>query len=66
MNAKALLQFLTELEKQGNDLRLIHVLYREDFDSDVQEINFVEEDLYDEQSNSVLQSIVLLTDNSDI
>jgi hypothetical protein len=66
MNAKALLQFLTELEKQGNDLRLINVLYREDFDSDVQEINFVEEDLYDEQSNSVLQSIVLLTDNSDI
>jgi hypothetical protein len=66
MNAKALLQFLTELEKQGNDLRLINVLYREDFNSDVQEINFVEEDLYDEQSNSVLQSIVLLTDNSDI
>lgn len=66
MNAKALLQFLTELEKQGNDLRLINVLYRENFDSDVQEINFVEEDLYDEQSNSVLQSIVLLTDNSDI
>lgn len=66
MKAKALLQFLTELEKQGNDLRLINVLYREDFDSDVQEINFVEEDLYDEQSNSVLQSIVLLTDNSDI
>lgn len=66
MNAKALLQFLTELEKQGNDLKLINVLYREDFDSDVQEINFVEEDLYDEQSNSVLQSIVLLTDNSDI
>jgi hypothetical protein len=65
MNAKALLQFLNELEKQGNDLRLINVLYREDFDSDVQEINFVEEDLYDEQSNSVLQSIVLLTDNSD-
>jgi len=66
MNAKALLQFLTELEKQGNDLRLINVLYRENFDSDVQEINFLEEDLYDEQSNSVLQSIVLLTDNSDI
>lgn len=66
MNAKALLQFLTELEKQGNDLRLINVLYREDFDSDVQEINFVEEDLYDEQSNNVLKSIVLLTDNSDI
>lgn len=47
-------------------LKLINVLYREDFDSEVQEINFVEEDLYDEQSNSVLQSIVLLTDNSDI
>lgn len=66
MNAKALLQFLTELEKQGNDLRHINVLYREDFDSDVQEINFVEEDLYDEQNNNVLKSIVLLTDNSDI
>jgi len=66
MNAKALLQFLTELEKQGNDLRLINVLYREDFDSDVQEINFVEEDLYAEQNNNVLKSIVLLTDNSDI
>jgi hypothetical protein len=66
MNAKALLQFLTELEKQGNDLRLINVLFREDLNSEVQDINFVEEDLYDEQSNSVLQSIVLLTDNSDI
>jgi hypothetical protein len=66
MKAKALLQFLTELENQGNDLARIDILYREDLDSDVREINFVEEDLYDEQSNSVLQSIVLLTDNSDI
>ena len=66
MKAKALLQFLTELEKQGNDLARIDILYREDLDSDVREINFVEEDLYDEQSNSVLQSIVLLTDNQDI
>lgn len=66
MKAKALLQFLTELEKQGNDLARIDILYREDLDSDVREINFVEEDLYDEQTNNVLQSIVLLTDNQDI
>lgn len=65
MKANELLQFLTELQELGNDLSTISINYRYDNDSDVEVCNFVEEDLFDEETNKTLTSIILLTDNSD-
>ena len=66
MKANELLQFLTELQELGNDLSTISINYRYDFDSDVEVCNFVEEDLFDEETNNILTSIILLTDNSQL
>lgn len=62
MNAKKLLKYLQKLEKQGNDLSKITLNYRYDSDSDVQEITFVDEDLFDEETNSILESIIFISD----
>lgn len=66
MNAKELLNSLLELEKQGHDLENIEVYYRNNPDSDIEYISFVSEDLYDEETNSVLTSIVLMEEIEEI
>ena len=58
LTAQQLRQFLNEIEADGNDLSLIEINFRHDEDSDVTPINFVFEDLHDED-NSMLASIVL-------
>lgn len=59
MKARELMNYFEELEEQGVDLDNLDVNFREDYDSDVIKVNHVFEDLYDEETNSVLQSIVL-------
>jgi len=59
MNAKKLLKFLLELKADGVDLSKVSVNYRYDSDSDVEVIKYVGEDLFDQQTNSILESIVL-------
>jgi hypothetical protein len=59
MNAQKLLEFLLEIEQDGVDLSKVSVNYRYDDDSDVEGIRFVDEDLFDEDTNSILTSIVL-------
>jgi hypothetical protein len=66
MNAKELLNSLIELEEQGHDLENIEVYYRNNPDSDIEYISFVSEDLYDEETNSVLTSIVLMEEIEEI
>ena len=65
MNAQELLEFLQELEQDGVDLSQVSVNYRHDDDSDVEVVRFVGEDLFDEETNSVLTSIVLQCKQSD-
>jgi hypothetical protein len=65
MNAQKLLEFLQELEQDGVDLSQVSVNYRHDDDSDVDVVRFVGEDLFDEETNSVLTSIVLQCNQSD-
>jgi hypothetical protein len=65
MNAQELLEFLRELEQDGVDLSQVSVNYRHDDDSDVEVVRFVGEDLFDEETNSVLTSIVLQCKQSD-
>lgn len=59
MTAKKLLKFLLELKQDGVDLSKVSINYRYDDDSEVEVVNFVGEDLFDQETNSILKSIVL-------
>lgn len=59
MNAQKLLEFLLELEADGVDLSQVSVNYRDNDDSDVEVVRYVGEDLFDQETNSILESIVL-------
>lgn len=61
MNAKTLLQFLLDLEANGQNLSLIKVNYRHNDNADVEPVKAVWEDLY-HPNTSQLRSIVLVTD----
>ena len=65
MNALTLLNKLVDLKIEGHDLEKIEVTYRHDYDSDVVGVVDLEEGLYDEQTNSRLETIVLVTDNTE-
>lgn len=65
MKANELLDYLLELS-EAYDLSKVSVYYRTDRDSDIEVINDVEDDLYDEQTNSELISIMLLNNPQDI
>jgi hypothetical protein len=60
MTAKELLNELVTLENNGHDLKNIEVYYRNNPDSDIETMSFVCEDLYDEETNNILTSIVLM------
>jgi hypothetical protein len=65
MNAQDLLNKLVDLKIEGHDLEKIEVTYRHDYDSDVVGVVDLEEGLYDEDTNSRLETIVLITDNTE-
>ena len=65
MNAQDLLNKLVDLKIEGHDLEKIAVSYRHDYDSDVVKVVDLEEGLYDEETNSRLETIVLITDNTE-
>ena len=65
MNAQDLLNKLVDLKIEGHDLEKIEVTYRHDYDSDVVGVVDLEEGLYDELTNSKLETIVLVTDNTE-
>ena len=44
----------------------VDVLFRRTYDSDVWEINHAHEDLYDEETNNILTSIMLLEDDREV
>lgn len=66
LTAKKLLNFLLSLENKGIDLKNVDVLYRYDRDDDENNVYEVEEDLYDENDNSTLTSIMLLTNGEEL
>ena len=65
LTAQTLLNFLTNLESNVNDLSKVLINYRFDSDSDVNICKFVTEDLFDAKTNNILQSICLVSDASD-
>jgi hypothetical protein len=65
MKANKLLEYLLELDKVY-DLSRVDIYYRTDRDSEDEAVNHIEEDLYDEHTNSELISIMLLNNPKDI
>ena len=59
-------EFLTSLHEEGHDLDNIKVLYRYDRDTDDAFVYAAEEDLYDMKTNSVLETIMLLTNPEEL
>jgi len=66
LTAMQLWEFLTSLHEEGHDLDNIKVLYRYDRDSDDTPVYAAEEDLYDMKTNSVLETIMLLTNPEEL
>jgi hypothetical protein len=65
LTAQKLFELLNELKIDGYDLEKVTINYRTDSDSDIEVITYVGDDLYDAETNSVLESIVLMADASD-
>lgn len=64
LTASQLFNYLIMLKESGADLNKIKVNYRKDYDSDVCPVKFVEEDLYDAKTNSILTDIVMISKKS--
>ena len=64
--ANDLLNYLTDLKNKGVDLENVTLNFRTDLDSDVQEIVTIEEDLFDSETNNILESLVFLSDTSEV
>ena len=61
ITAQEVMDFLTDLQNEGEDLSKITINYRYDDDSDIDVLSKLEEDLFDQETNSRLTSIVFLT-----
>ncbi len=66
LTAQRLYDFLNELIDQGHDLENINILYRYDRDSDIEAICEVDEDLFDSETNSKLETIIFLSNPNDL
>lgn len=66
MNGQQLLDKLLAFQKDGHDLSKLEVTYRYDYDSDIVEVEDLEEGYYDEKANSILESIVLITNTEEV
>ena len=62
LTAKKLLNFIIDIKNDGHDLSKITINYRYDSDSDVETCTYIMEDLFDAETNNILESICLLTD----
>ena len=65
ITAKDLFYFLAQMIDEGYDLSSISINYRTNSDSDVEVCTFIGHDLCDEQTNNILESLVLMADASD-
>lgn len=65
LTADQLMEILIQVQHEGHDLRKIVINFRTNSDSDVQPCACIEEDLFDEETNSKLRSLVLMTELSD-
>ncbi len=65
LTAKQVRDYLNDLESRGENLDEITINYRHDYDSDIVQCFHVFEDLYDNEDNNSLMSIVFVTDDEE-
>lgn len=65
LTAEKLFNYLSDLKKEGCDLSKITINYRHDINDDVECLKYVGEDLFDEETNEILESIILMADTTD-
>lgn len=63
LTAQNVFDFLSHLQREGCNLNNIKINYRYDFNSDVEKVRIVSEDLYDTKTNNKLESIIFITTN---
>jgi hypothetical protein len=65
MNAQEMIDELIKIANHHSmSLSDLEINYRIDFDSDIEEINWICEDSYDQETNSILKSVTLFCDNT--
>ena len=62
LTAQTLLDLFSQLREEGHNLSKITINYRTDSDSDVEVCTCIEEDLFDDETNNELRSLVLMAD----
>lgn len=65
LTADRLMEILIQVQHEGHDLRKILINFRTDEDSDVHPCYRIEDDLFDEETNSHLRSLVLMDKPTD-
>ena len=70
LNAQELLDFLlyvkANVESYNKKLSDVKINYRKTFDHDINLVDYVAEDLFDEQTNKIIESIILTTNKNEI
>jgi len=64
LTAQTLCDLFSQLKKEGHDLSKITINYRTNHYSDVEVCTCIEEDLFDEETNNELRSLVLISDDT--
>jgi hypothetical protein len=60
MKIKDLKKIIKKLEAEHGNIENCHINYRYNNDSEVMRINHLEEDLFDSETNNILDSVVFL------
>ena len=65
MKVKDLKKIIKQLEEEHGNIDNCDINYRHDNDSDVMRVNHLEEDLFDSETNNILDSVVFLNNTDD-
>lgn len=65
ITAEILFDLFKQLQSEGQDLSQIVINFRSNYDADIQPCVAIDEDLFDPETNSKLQSLVLLSDTEE-
>ena len=64
MRIKDLKKTILKLEKEHGNIDHCNINFRYNNNSDVIRLNFLEEDLFDAETNNLLDSVVFMVDNN--
>ena len=65
MNIKELKKAIEQMEEMHGNMDEVSILYRRTYDSDIEVVNFFEEDLFLADDNNTLESVCFMTTNQE-